>query len=410
LSVFRPQIVFGIARWRMPRMPLTVTSMARFEALIVGGGVAALEGAIALSRLAGELIDVTLVAPDQHFVYRAMTVHEPFSDQPMRRYPLAPLANSLGAKLIHDSFAWVDRAERIVHTGTGRELHYDALMIAVGAEARPPYEQAITLGVEAQHELGQLVRDIARGEIARLAFVVPARMAWPLPLYEVALMSAARAAHKSVELEISLITSERRPLEIFGEHASQGVSKLLQGRGIDVIGSAVCEVQGDGEIVVSPARSDRAFKRSGGHPRARHLHMNRIVSLPELYGPHVRGLPGAENGFIPVDTYCRVRGVPRVFAAGDATDFPIKHGGIAAQQAVAAAQSIAALAGANVRPSRFHARLEGLLVTGAEPYHLSAWLTGGQPFGSELTTETTSTPTPKVAARHLVAYLERAAS
>ena len=43
-----------------------------------------------------------------------------------------------------------------------------------------------------------------------------------------------------------------------------------------------------------------------------------------------------------------------IYAAGDATDFPIKQGGIGSQQADVAAQSIAALAGASVTPERFN--------------------------------------------------------
>ena len=35
--------------------------------VIVGGGVAALEAALALQELAPELVEVELVAPDRHF-------------------------------------------------------------------------------------------------------------------------------------------------------------------------------------------------------------------------------------------------------------------------------------------------------------------------------------------------------
>ena len=42
--------------------------------LIVGGGVAALEGALALQELAPELAEVELVAPDRYFVYRPLLV------------------------------------------------------------------------------------------------------------------------------------------------------------------------------------------------------------------------------------------------------------------------------------------------------------------------------------------------
>ena len=45
-----------------------------------------------------------------------------------------------------------------------------------------------------------------------------------------------------------------------------------------------------------------------------------------------------------------------MYAAGDASDFPIKHGGLASQQADAAAEAIAALAGADVRAAAVRAR------------------------------------------------------
>jgi sulfide:quinone oxidoreductase len=56
------------------------------------------------------------------------------------------------------------------------------------------------------------------------------------------------------------------------------------------------------------------------------------VAMPELHGPSVRGLPAGAQGLIPIDPYCRVRGLEDVYAAGDATDHPIKHGGVSAQQ------------------------------------------------------------------------------
>jgi sulfide:quinone oxidoreductase len=64
--------------------------------------------------------------------------------------------------------------------------------------------------------------------------------------------------------------------------------------------------------------------------------------------------------------------VDDVFAAGDATDFPVKQGGLAAQQADAAAEMIAAAAGASVVPRPFEPILRGLLLTGDTPRFLRA--------------------------------------
>ena len=54
-----------------------------------------------------------------------------------------------------------------------------------------------------------------------------------------------------------------------------------------------------------------------------------------------------------------------VFAAGDATTFPIKQGGLAAQQADAVAEMVACAAGADIRPQPFRPILRGTLLTGA---------------------------------------------
>jgi sulfide:quinone oxidoreductase len=377
----------------------------RSEVVVAGGGVAALEGTVALSTLAGDHVTLTLLAPGHDFALRALVAHEPFGRPPARRYPLVQIANSIGAEFVNDRFAWLDRAQRTVHTSDGHELRYDMLLLGLGATARPRYEHAITIGGGDQDALRQLLTEIAAGRVTSLAFVAGARMAWPLALYEVALLSAARAAAEGVELELFLVTPELRPLEIFGERASYAVASLLRRRGIELICSSLCEVPTAGHVVVTPIRRARPSRPVRGSA----IEVDRVVALPELFGPHARGLPMVDNGFIPIDRYCQVRGVRGVYAAGDATDFPVKHGGIAAQQADVAAESIAALAGARIRRHPFHPRLEGLLVTGAEPYHLAARLTGGQPFGSEPLTKPRA-DSHKVAAKHLVAHLERVGS
>ena len=56
------------------------------------------------------------------------------------------------------------------------------------------------------------------------------------------------------------------------------------------------------------------------------------------------------------DVHGRVIGAPDVYAAGDVTAFAVKQGGIACQQADAAAEHIAARAGADVEPAALHPR------------------------------------------------------
>ena len=372
----------------------TAPSPAPFNVVVAGGGVAALEAALALRYLGGEHFNLTLIAPNHDFVYRPMTVREPFAYGAAQRYPLDEIARDIDVDLLVDSFAWVDADGRVAHTEAGEQLHYDALLLGLGAHAQPRYRHAITVDDKHLDELLHgLIQDIEGDYVHSLAFVVPPPMAWPLPVYELALMTAQRAYDICIELDVTILTPEDAPLAIFGDGASHGVAGLLADSGIATVTSAYCEIPEPGHVVINP----------GQHRR---LAVDRIVALPELYGPSVAGLPGAPRGFIPIDLRCQVRGVERVYAAGDATDFAVKHGGIAAQQADTAAQAIAALAGLPIDPKPFHPVIHGILLTGGKPRYLSAQITGGHGFSSEITDTPTWSPPTKIAAEHLAPYLD----
>ena len=105
-----------------------------------------------------------------------------------------------------------------------------------------------------------------------------------------------------------------------------------------------------------------------------HVTADAVVALPELEGPHILGLPMNERGFVPVNLHGRVVGAPGVFAAGDATAFPIKQGGLATQQADAAAEAIAVDLGLRQVAEPFRPVLRGLLLTGGAPLYLRAEL------------------------------------
>ena len=364
--------------------------------LIAGAGVAGLEATLALHELAGDRVAITLLTPSPEFIYRPQTIGEPFALPAASRHAVADLAAEVGAELIPDSFAWVDPQERSAHTSTRRVVPYDALLLALGARPREPFAHAVT--IDDRHMDGLLhglVQDIDQGYVRSVAFVSPARLAYPLPLYEFALMTATRADEMQVDVTLTVVTPETAPLALFGTTASVTLARLLDERGVRVITSARAQVPAAGEIVLDGGR--------------RTLRAERIVAMPELYGPAVRGLASDGEGFIPVDPYARVHGVERIWAAGDATTFVIKHGGIAAQQADVAARSIAALAGAPVEPTRFQPEVRGVLLTGREPLYLAARMLGSGSFTGEISKGPASTPTEKISALYLGPYLDRAA-
>src|SRR5215210_6342531 len=71
--------------------------------VIAGGGVAALEAAIALAAFAPGAAEVLLISPTDSYHDRPLTIGEPFGLGCPHRYPLADLAASVGARLIVDA-------------------------------------------------------------------------------------------------------------------------------------------------------------------------------------------------------------------------------------------------------------------------------------------------------------------
>lgn len=365
----------------------------KLRVIVAGGGVAALETVIALAQLAPDHTDVTLLAPDTEFYYRPLSVREPFAYGRANRYSLQQIAEDARAKLLSDELGWVDPDSRTVHTKAGEELEYDALVLALGARPSERYKHAMTIDDRRLDDLLHgLILDVEGEYVHSLAFVAPGRMAWPLPLYELALMTAGRAYDMGIALETTIVTPEDSPLGIFGASASEAVAALLEEAHIRVIESAYAEVPNAREVAINP----------GDH----HLKVDRVIALPELYGPCVRGIPLGEHGFIRVDQHGSVHDAGPVYAAGDATDFPIKHGGLASQQADAVAHSIAALAGADVKPEPFRPVIRGMLLTAEKPLYLTARITGGQGFSSEVTDAPTWSPPSKIASRYLAPYLD----
>ena len=139
-------------------------------------------------------------------------------------------------------------------------------------------------------------------------------------------------------------------------------------------------------------------------PSGRRLSGVRIVSAPVLEGPDLAGVPADPSGFILADLHGRVPGLAGVYAAGDGASFPIKQGGLAAQQADAVAESIAAAVGAAVSPEPFRPVLRAMLLTGGDTRYLQHAVAGGDGEGVVDTHELWS-PAAKLASRYLTPYL-----
>ena len=358
------------------------------EVLIVGGGVAALETMMALRDLAGDRVRVMLVARDPDFVYRAMAVAEPFGLGEAQRYPLRRIVEDFGAELAQAGVAALDASARRVVLRSGDTMRYDTLVLAPGARMLPAFDDAVTFGgPESGPAMRALLDELEQRVIRGIAFVVPTVAGWTLPLYELALLTARYATAKELRPELVLVTPEPRPLALFGERPSAAVAELLAAAGIEFIGASQVE-HGEGKVRLLP----------GG----RTLDAERLVAIPLIRGPGLEGVPAeTEFGFVHVDRYGRVDGLDGVYAAGDATNFPVKQGGLAAQQADAVAEHVAARHGARLEPSPFRPVLRGLLFTGGAERYMRA------PERGEAAAAVRPLwwPPTKIAGRYLAPYL-----
>ena len=370
-------------------------STTAHRVVIAGGGVAGIEALLALRAMAGDRVDLTLVSPTRDFVYRPLAVAEPFALGRQRRTPLAEAAQAAGARFVHAPVSGVDAEHRVVHVGEGQALSYDSLLLATGAASEPAFTGGGVMtwddasGVEA---LGGLLRDLEEGYSERLAIVVPPGPGWPLPAYELALLIAGDAQGMGMRPEIVLVTPEQAPLAVFGSRAVEVVGEELARAGVRV------ELGAYAELDAGPPRTLLL------RPSGRRLEVARVLALPRLRGRAIDGVPSDPDGFVSVDAHCRVVGVDGVWAAGDGIAFPVKFGGLAAEQADAAAADIAVEAGAVVERAPFRPVLRGRLLTAGGPRYLRHDAGGGSGEG-EATTHTLWWPPGKVAGRWLAPWL-----
>ncbi len=290
--------------------------------------MAGLEALIALRTLLGDRVALTLVSQDEWFVDRPVTVTEPFGLGSAARHSLPDIAAEFGAEFVGAAVEAVAAEEHRVSCAGGTVLVFDTLVLAPGARLRAPFADAIAFGLAGSDQaMRDMLDRFAGGEARSAAFVAPSSTGWLLPLYELALMTGRELARRKVErVRLRLMTPEERPLALFGDQGSAGVDRLLTAAGIEFAGSTRATVEG-GQVTLTDGERE-AF--------------DSVVTLPLMSGPELAGVPATEpDGFVPVDEYGRVQGLLDVYAAGDVVDFPIKQGGLAAQQADTIAAHVA---------------------------------------------------------------------
>lgn len=326
----------------MPEVPATGE---RPRVAVVGGGIAGITALMALADLGEGLVDVELIAPAEHFVLRPQLIGAPWGGRPVR-VGLAELAGRFGATFRRGAVDLIHPDPVTAHLSDGERHCYDAMLIAIGAAPGVAYAGVRTVG------FGALPEYLASSRRGSLAVVVPPGIGWTLPAYQLALMAAT-----SSSAAVTVITPEHRPLGVFGAPAARDVAAFLDAHGVAI------------ELSRTVTTSDNEAYELAEH----------VVSLPLLRGPLLPVLPSVHDGFIPVDRAQRVRGMQRVWAAGDVTAEHIKQGGLAAAGAERAVSAILGALGQDVPPAADEPVLRGRLTAGDRDLYLRRTLDAVDP-------------------------------
>jgi sulfide:quinone oxidoreductase len=357
------------------RKPIITPMNRPLHVVVAGGGPAAAEALLALRAHAADRVTLELITPSPSMPFRPASTAAPFADADadVPRYDLAALTASIGAALRTDAVEAVAPAARRLRLASGASAGYDMLVLALGARARKAVPGALTF--RDQRDVGRLrtiVDELRSGLVERIAVAVPAPASWPLPAYEIALQLASTLEDYSREGEITIVTPEHAPLEVFGHVGTAVMAGLLAERAVRLVPDA------------RPWRVDRKglHLTYGGVVAA-----DAVIALPGQTGRRIPGIPSGFGGFVATGPTGRVDGIDDVWAVGDMTAFPVKQGGVAAQQADTAATDIARLAGAdphaNGEPG--HIALRAQVFGAGRPLFLRGELDAlGRPVGEAL--------------------------
>ncbi len=221
----RPGGAHGTAR--------TPSGVAR-RVVIAGTGIAGLEALLALRALAGARVSIDVIAPGEAFLAGPMSVAEAFEIGEPRELELGSLLREQDAHRHVDALVEVDAVRQTVRTGVGNIVPYDELIVALGAQSVGALPGALSFrGRRDVPAVRELLADLENGQVSRVVFVLPSGNAWPLPLYELALIAAARVGGRP-DGAVSIVTAEQAPLELFGARAAAAIAALLRARRVDV--------------------------------------------------------------------------------------------------------------------------------------------------------------------------------
>lgn len=326
-----------------PSTPTAQKAESAPRIVILGSGFAALTAVRALRRQRVKA-DITVVSPAPTLTYLPSLIWLPSGvrDGDDLRIPL----NGFFAKHgVHHVAARVERVSdggRIVHTTAG-EIENDVLVIATGGRyirKLPGIEHALIPceGIASAEAIRDRLASLETGTIAVGFGANPAEPSavrgGPMFEFLFGIDTLLRREGRRDKIGLTFFNASKQPGQRLGAKAVGGLLKQMEKRGIAThLGHKPVRFEED-QVVTEGGAFDADL----------------ILFMPGLTGPAwLEGseLPLSPGGFVAAEATCAVKGLDRVYVAGDAGSYPgpdwmPKQAHQADLQAEAAAENIAA--------------------------------------------------------------------
>jgi sulfide:quinone oxidoreductase len=294
--------------------------MAGQTVLILGGGTGGLVAANRLRRMLAKEHRVVLVDRSPVYTFEPSLTWVMMGQRDPRRISrdLGTLSRK-GIEFITGEIVHIDAGAKKVHL-ENRELDYDYLVIALGAEYSAEAVPGLNRAWTFYHADGAegLALELPKLESGRIAIVVPALpYKCPAAVYEGALLIDDWLRRRKLrgDIQIDLFTPETRPMMSTGEHIGLRVIAMLQERDIGFH---------PGVKLKSVDHQKHEMDFADGATEQFEM----LIAVPIHVAPHVLETSGLLNGapWLEVDRETLATSFEDVYAIGDATMIPLREG------------------------------------------------------------------------------------
>lgn len=302
------------------------------KALVLGGGFAGVEAAIALQK--SKLFDVTLVSNRDYLYLYPVSIWLPTEEIAFEnvKIPLNNIRKRFSFQLVIDKVVSINAAENYVQL-ENQKLQYDYLVVAIGADKLQPkgveHTHTICGAPEANLEFSaQLQKLIGQGS-GKIAIGFGGN---PLdksavrggPAFELIFNIHHYLKKKGIrdKFELTFFAPMDQPGARMGKNAMKMMGKMFHNKGLrQRFGKKINVFDADGVVFEDGSRLDADITMFISAGTGASVFKQTDLTLTEA-------------GFLKIDPYCKVESTQNVYAVGDSagvegTDFVAKQGHLA---------------------------------------------------------------------------------